>query len=78
MRDAPQLGCAAFIRLNPPPSRCPKSNDGERKHPTLCLVCGTMLCSQSTCCQSQLEGEDVGACTAHAATCGAGVGVFLR
>uniref|UniRef100_A0A8C5AND5 E3 ubiquitin-protein ligase n=1 Tax=Gadus morhua TaxID=8049 RepID=A0A8C5AND5_GADMO len=57
--------------------KCPKSNDGERKHPTLCLVCGTMLCSQSTCCQSQLEGEDVGACTAHAATCGAGVGVFL-
>ena len=66
------------MRLNPLLLRCPKSNDGERKHPTLCLVCGTMLCSQSTCCQSQLEGEDVGACTAHAATCGAGVGVFLR
>lgn len=37
-----------------------------------------MLCSQSSCCLSQLEGEDVGACTAHAATCGAGVGMFLR
>uniref|UniRef100_A0A3B4H9W6 E3 ubiquitin-protein ligase n=1 Tax=Pundamilia nyererei TaxID=303518 RepID=A0A3B4H9W6_9CICH len=57
--------------------RCPKSTDDERKHPTLCLFCGAMLCSQSSCCLSQLEGEDVGACTAHAATCGAGVGMFL-
>uniref|UniRef100_A0A1A8DB74 E3 ubiquitin-protein ligase n=1 Tax=Nothobranchius kadleci TaxID=1051664 RepID=A0A1A8DB74_NOTKA len=58
--------------------QCPKSTDDERKHPTLCLVCGEMLCSQSSCCLSQLEGEDVGACTAHTATCGAGVGLFLR
>ncbi|TKS86434.1 E3 ubiquitin-protein ligase UBR1 [Collichthys lucidus] len=58
--------------------QCPKSSDDERKHPTLCLFCGAMLCSQSSCCLSQLDGEDVGACTAHAATCGAGVGMFLR
>ncbi|XP_051941847.1 E3 ubiquitin-protein ligase UBR1 isoform X3 [Hippocampus zosterae] len=58
--------------------QCPKSADDERKHPTLCLFCGAMLCSQSSCCFSQLNGEDVGACTAHAATCGAGVGMFLR
>lgn len=58
--------------------QCPNSTDDERKHPTLCLFCGTMLCSQSSCCQTQLDGEDVGACTAHAATCGAGVGMFLR
>ncbi|XP_042356374.1 E3 ubiquitin-protein ligase UBR1 [Plectropomus leopardus] len=58
--------------------QCPKSTDDDRKHPTLCLFCGAMLCSQSTCCLSQLDGEDVGACTAHAATCGAGVGMFLR
>eukprot|EP00064_Thunnus_orientalis_P001557 superscaffoldBa00000107_g1560 len=58
--------------------RCPKSTDDERKHPTLCLFCGAMLCSQSSCCLSKLDGEDVGACTAHAATCGAGVGMFLR
>ncbi|XP_061698857.1 E3 ubiquitin-protein ligase UBR1 [Syngnathoides biaculeatus] len=57
--------------------QCPKSADDERKHPTLCLFCGAMLCSQSTCCLSQLDGEDVGACTAHASTCGAGVGMFL-
>uniref|UniRef100_A0A4W4H9P8 E3 ubiquitin-protein ligase n=1 Tax=Electrophorus electricus TaxID=8005 RepID=A0A4W4H9P8_ELEEL len=58
--------------------KCPNSSDEERKHPTLCLFCGAMLCSQSPCCQEQLEGEEVGACTAHAATCGAGVGMFLR
>uniref|UniRef100_A0A667XTB6 E3 ubiquitin-protein ligase n=1 Tax=Myripristis murdjan TaxID=586833 RepID=A0A667XTB6_9TELE len=58
--------------------QCPKSTDDDRKHPTLCLFCGVMLCSQSVCCQTQLDGDDVGACTAHAATCGAGVGMFLR
>ncbi|XP_035281219.1 E3 ubiquitin-protein ligase UBR1 isoform X2 [Anguilla anguilla] len=58
--------------------QCPKSSDEDRKHPTLCLFCGAMLCSQSPCCQEQMDGEDVGACTAHAATCGAGVGMFLR
>uniref|UniRef100_A0A8C9W452 E3 ubiquitin-protein ligase n=1 Tax=Scleropages formosus TaxID=113540 RepID=A0A8C9W452_SCLFO len=60
------------------PHRCPKASDDERKHPTLCLFCGAMLCSQSTCCQEQLDGAEVGACTAHAASCGAGVGMFLR
>ncbi|XP_062863007.1 E3 ubiquitin-protein ligase UBR1 [Trichomycterus rosablanca] len=58
--------------------KCPNSSDDERKHPTLCLFCGVMLCSQSPCCQVQLDGEDVGACTAHAFSCGAGVGMFLR
>uniref|UniRef100_A0A5F8H9W7 E3 ubiquitin-protein ligase n=1 Tax=Monodelphis domestica TaxID=13616 RepID=A0A5F8H9W7_MONDO len=50
----------------------------KSRAPTLCLVCGTMLCSQSYCCQTELEGEDVGACTAHTYTCGSGVGIFLR
>uniref|UniRef100_A0A674MXA0 E3 ubiquitin-protein ligase n=1 Tax=Takifugu rubripes TaxID=31033 RepID=A0A674MXA0_TAKRU len=58
--------------------QCPKSTDDEKKHPTLCLFCGAMLCSQSFCCLSQVDGEDVGACNAHAASCGAGVGMFLR
>ncbi|XP_058880723.1 E3 ubiquitin-protein ligase UBR2 isoform X2 [Acipenser ruthenus] len=57
---------------------CPKSGGDKSRAPTLCLVCGTMLCSQSYCCQTELEGEDVGACTAHTFTCGAGVGIFLR
>uniref|UniRef100_A0A8C9W3E4 E3 ubiquitin-protein ligase n=1 Tax=Scleropages formosus TaxID=113540 RepID=A0A8C9W3E4_SCLFO len=57
---------------------CPKSGGDKSRAPTLCLVCGTMLCSQSYCCQAELDGEDVGACTAHTFTCGSGVGIFLR
>ncbi|XP_041071122.1 E3 ubiquitin-protein ligase UBR2 isoform X2 [Carcharodon carcharias] len=57
---------------------CPKSGGDKSRAPTLCLVCGGMLCSQSYCCQAELEGEDVGACTAHTYTCGCGVGIFLR
>ncbi|XP_026858311.2 E3 ubiquitin-protein ligase UBR2 isoform X1 [Electrophorus electricus] len=57
---------------------CPKSGGDKSRAPTLCLVCGALLCSQSYCCQTELEGEDVGACTAHTFACGAGVGIFLR
>ncbi|XP_013889315.1 E3 ubiquitin-protein ligase UBR2 [Austrofundulus limnaeus] len=57
---------------------CPRSGADKSRAPTLCLVCGTMLCSQSYCCQTEVDGEDVGACTAHTFTCGAGVGLFLR
>lgn len=44
----------------------------------LCLICGEMLCSQSYCCQTEVSGDKVGACAAHAQLCGAGVGIFLR
>lgn len=57
---------------------CPRSGGDKSRAPTLCLVCGCMLCSQSYCCQTEVDGEDVGACTAHTFTCGAGVGLFLR
>ncbi|XP_056148374.1 E3 ubiquitin-protein ligase UBR2 [Lampris incognitus] len=57
---------------------CPRSGVDKSRAPTLCLVCGAMLCSQSYCCQTELEGEDVGACTAHTFSCGAGLGLFLR
>ncbi|KAM6915827.1 E3 ubiquitin-protein ligase UBR2 [Xenentodon cancila] len=57
---------------------CPRSGGDKSRAPTLCLVCGSMLCSQSYCCQTEVDGEDVGACTAHTFTCGAGVGLFLR
>ncbi|XP_031435449.1 E3 ubiquitin-protein ligase UBR2 isoform X1 [Clupea harengus] len=59
---------------------CPKSGVDKSRAPTLCLVCGAMLCSQSYCCQTELDGEkeEVGACTAHTFACGAGVGIFLR
>ncbi|MGH0161056.1 UNVERIFIED_CONTAM: hypothetical protein FKN15_049756 [Acipenser sinensis] len=58
--------------------KCPRSADDERKHPTLCLFCGAMLCSNSICCQETVDREVVGACVAHSVNCGAGVGMFLR
>lgn len=57
---------------------CPRSSGDQARAPTLCLVCGTLLCSQSYCCQTELDGDDLGACTYHALTCGAGAGLFLR
>lgn len=57
---------------------CPNSDLEDSRSPTMCLVCGTMLCSQSYCCQTELEGQMVGACTHHTHFCGAGVGIFLR
>ncbi|XP_061661493.1 E3 ubiquitin-protein ligase UBR2 [Syngnathoides biaculeatus] len=57
---------------------CARSGGDKSRAPTLCLVCGAMLCSQSYCCQTEVDGEDVGACTAHTFTCGAGLGLFLR
>ncbi|EDV92119.1 GH24736 [Drosophila grimshawi] len=44
----------------------------------MCLICGTMLCGQSYCCQPELGRQQVGACTHHAHFCGAEVGIFLR
>ncbi|XP_073494949.1 E3 ubiquitin-protein ligase UBR1 isoform X1 [Phyllobates terribilis] len=58
--------------------RCPKSQETERKHPVLCLLCGVILCSQNTCCQEELNGDELGACTAHALHCGAGICIFLK
>ncbi|XP_008102293.2 E3 ubiquitin-protein ligase UBR1 isoform X2 [Anolis carolinensis] len=58
--------------------RCPRSSDDETKHPALCLFCGALLCSQNTCCQEIVNGEELGACTSHAIHCGAGVCIFLK
>ncbi|XP_078001009.1 E3 ubiquitin-protein ligase UBR2-like [Glandiceps talaboti] len=57
---------------------CPKSSGSDSRAPTLCLICGKTLCSQSYCCQNDIDGDIVGACMAHTFTCGAGVGIFLR
>ncbi|GAB6018583.1 hypothetical protein CHUAL_000274 [Chamberlinius hualienensis] len=57
---------------------CPSSDGEGSRMPTLCLICGHILCSQSYCCQSELNDTTVGACTFHAHRCGAGVGMFLR
>lgn len=57
---------------------CPNSDHEDSRNPTMCLVCGTMLCSQSYCCQTEVKRVTVGACSGHAYTCGCGVGIFLR
>ncbi|XP_050524886.1 E3 ubiquitin-protein ligase UBR2 [Daktulosphaira vitifoliae] len=57
---------------------CPNSDHEDSRNPTMCLVCGAMLCSQSYCCQTELKRLLVGACSSHAYTCGCGVGIFLR
>lgn len=57
---------------------CPNSDLEDSRSPTMCLVCGAMLCSQSYCCQTDLDSQMVGACTFHTHFCGAGVGIFLR
>lgn len=35
---------------------CPNSDQEDSRNPTLCLVCGQMLCSQSYCCQREEDG----------------------
>lgn len=57
---------------------CPNSKAEESRYPTMCLVCGEVLCSQNYCCQKRLKGEMIGACTYHAQFCGAGTSIFLR
>lgn len=57
---------------------CPNSDREDSRNPTMCLVCGAMLCSQSYCCQTEINKIPVGACTFHANKCGYGVGIFLR
>ncbi|KAJ8865906.1 hypothetical protein PR048_033429 [Dryococelus australis] len=57
---------------------CPNSDHDDSRNPTMCLVCGEMLCSQSYCCQTELNGSFVGACMYHTHTCGAGACIFLR
>ncbi|KAL3216688.1 hypothetical protein MRX96_032860 [Rhipicephalus microplus] len=58
--------------------RCPNSDGDDSRSPTLCLVCGRILCSQSYCCQVEMGGDRLGACNLHATVCGGGTGLFLR
>ncbi|XP_002101445.3 E3 ubiquitin-protein ligase UBR1 isoform X1 [Drosophila yakuba] len=57
---------------------CPNNEREAMKTPTMCLICGSILCGQSYCCQPELDKVSVGACTHHAHACGAEVGIFLR
>lgn len=57
---------------------CPNNSNDDTRNPTMCLVCGEILCSMTYCCQTSVDNSMVGACTAHTLSCGAGTGVFLR
>ncbi|GMT01121.1 hypothetical protein PENTCL1PPCAC_23295, partial [Pristionchus entomophagus] len=61
--------------------RCPSIPlDEKSTMPTMCLLCGQLLCSQSYCCQkfAQVNKDNVGACMQHLPTCSGGTGMFLR
>ncbi|KHN74188.1 E3 ubiquitin-protein ligase ubr-1 [Toxocara canis] len=61
--------------------KCPSIQMEEHASsvPTLCLVCGTLLCSQSYCCQRTINKETLGACSYHLQSCsGPSGGMFLR
>lgn len=34
---------------------CPNSERDDSKNPTMCLVCGQIICSQSYCCQTEIR-----------------------
>uniref|UniRef100_A0A2P2HWE1 E3 ubiquitin-protein ligase n=1 Tax=Hirondellea gigas TaxID=1518452 RepID=A0A2P2HWE1_9CRUS len=61
---------------------CASSTTGEKSNtPTICLVCGSIMCSQPYCCQSELPNSQqkmVGPTTMHSWNCCAGSGMFLR
>jgi E3 ubiquitin-protein ligase UBR2 len=60
--------------------RCPSlnGNDLAPSQPTMCLVCGKIMCSQSYCCQRTVNDEKLGACSSHLKDCVGKSGMFLR
>lgn len=46
---------------------------GVPKDPSLCLICGTLICLREICCRQQVLSEAV----AHSISCGAGTAMFL-
>lgn len=57
---------------------CRNNEREDSRNPTMCLVCGEVLCSQTYCCQKEVNKVAVGACNYHAETCGTGAGIYLR
>lgn len=57
---------------------CKNNEREDSRNPTMCLVCGEIICSQTYCCQRELNKQQVGACNYHNEVCGAGCGVYLR
>jgi E3 ubiquitin-protein ligase UBR2 len=57
---------------------CPLFSGDENRVPAKCLICGKWLCCEAWCCKQTIDDRSVGSCTAHALTCGAGIGIFIR
>lgn len=57
---------------------CPTSRGDECRYPTMCLICGKIVCAQNYCCQQLDSDEPIGAANYHARQCGAGTSIFLR
>lgn len=57
---------------------CQNNDLDDSRNPTMCLICGAILCSQTYCCQYEVGKSTIGGCTYHATTCGNNVGPFLR
>lgn len=55
-------------------SRCPTTHK-LIENPAICLVCEQVLCAGTDCCRR--SSDSVGACTAHAVSCGYGAGLFF-
>ncbi|TMW59322.1 hypothetical protein Poli38472_004391 [Pythium oligandrum] len=54
--------------------RCPQTGRFV-ENPAICMVCEQVLCAGTDCCRRSSDG--MGACTAHAISCGYGVGLFF-
>lgn len=57
---------------------CRNNEREDSRNPTMCLVCGDILCSQTYCCQREINKAAVGACNYHTEVCGSGSGIYLR
>jgi E3 ubiquitin-protein ligase UBR3 len=47
------------------------------KDPTVCLMCGAMVCLKEACCKTEVNGEAVCETVRHSWDCGGGTGIFL-
>lgn len=59
--------------------RCPTTG-GPLDDPSVCLFCGTFVCTQSRCCHrfNSAKRQEEGGCFVHREQCGGNVGLFLN
>jgi len=59
--------------------RCPTTG-GPLDDPSLCLFCGTFVCTQSRCCHrfNKTRRQEEGGCFIHREQCGGNIGLYLN